>query len=91
LISPYVRKVYQPIPSMPWPVTAAVVARDEQRCIRRCVDSVLTSAVDAVLVLDTGSTDRTLELLAGANRAGSSSSTQTSGWPKVRLAPCAHA
>jgi len=74
LTSPYLRETYQPIPPArlryhdpapaPWPVTVAIMARDEQRCIRRCVDSVLASPVDAVLVLDTGSTDQTLAILA---------------------------
>lgn len=74
MASTYLRQTYHPAPparsgvqglaAKPWPVTVAVIARDEQRCIRRCVDSVLASAVDAVLVLDTGSTDRTLAILA---------------------------
>jgi len=74
LTSPYLRETYQPVPPArlrhhdpapaPWPVTVAIMARDEQRCIRRCVDSVLASPVDAVLVLDTGSTDQTLAILA---------------------------
>src|SRR5207244_11978042 len=48
----------------PGPGTRSVLARDGARCIRRCVDSVLASPVDAVLVLDTGSTDGTLDILA---------------------------
>ncbi|GIJ46230.1 hypothetical protein Val02_31160 [Virgisporangium aliadipatigenens] len=72
--SPFLRNVYEPIPAAgsldlaplpaPWPVTVAVVARDEERAIGRCLDSVLAAPVDAVLVLDTGSTDRTLAVVA---------------------------
>jgi hypothetical protein len=72
--SPFVRDTYEPVPAAgalgrapqpaPWPVTVAVVARDEERCIGRCLDSVLAAPVDAVLVLDTGSTDRTPHIVA---------------------------
>ena len=73
MTSPYVRKALHPVPppepgldrpvGSPWPVTLAVLARDEQRCIRRCVDSALSADVDEVLVVDTGSTDGTLAIL----------------------------
>jgi hypothetical protein len=74
MTSTFLRQTYHPAPSarlgaqepaaMPWAITVAVIARDEERCIRRCVDSALASAADAVLVLDTGSTDRTAAILA---------------------------
>ncbi|MFG0211407.1 glycosyltransferase, partial [Streptococcus suis] len=38
--------------------------KDEQRCIARCIDSA-TSFVSRVVVLDTGSTDRTAEIASG--------------------------
>jgi len=43
-----------------------MIARDEARCIERCLDSV-RAHVDAMLVLDTGSRDATPEI---ARRAG---------------------
>lgn len=39
-------------------VTAAIIARNEERCIARCLES-LQGAVDDVIVVDTGSTDDT--------------------------------
>ncbi|WP_163510535.1 glycosyltransferase [Fodinicola acaciae] len=46
---------------MDTPVTVIVVAKDEQRCIGRCLDSV---AGLNVLVVDTGSTDQTPGIIA---------------------------
>lgn len=46
-------------------IDAVLIARDEERCIARAVES-LRDAVDRVIVLDTGSTDRTRELAAAA-------------------------
>jgi glycosyltransferase involved in cell wall biosynthesis len=75
-----VRETYQTAPetvsrlgretSSPWPVGVAVLARDEERCIQRCLDSILPSAPDTVVVLDTGSTDKTLERVAGYRAQG---------------------
>ncbi|UQU63732.1 glycosyltransferase [Couchioplanes caeruleus] len=68
----YLRETYQPgLPpsgddppvASPWPVTIAVLTRNEQRCVSRCLDSVLACPVDAVMVVDTGSTDRTLDIV----------------------------
>lgn len=42
----------------PVTVTAAIIARNEERCIARCLES-LQGAVDDVIVVDTGSTDDT--------------------------------
>jgi len=48
--------------SIHMPQTALVIiARDEERSIARCIDSV-KDFVDEVLVLDTGSVDRTMEI-----------------------------
>lgn len=43
-------------------VTAAIMVRNEERCIDRCLQS-LIGAVDEIVVMDTGSTDRTLEIV----------------------------
>lgn len=47
-------------------IAAVLIVRDEARCIMRCVESV-RPWVDRVVVVDTGSTDDTIEL---ARRAG---------------------
>src|SRR5262245_47389683 len=43
-----------------------MIARNEERCVERCLNSV-RAHVDSMLVLDTGSSDRTVEI---AQRAG---------------------
>jgi glycosyltransferase involved in cell wall biosynthesis len=43
-------------------VTLFVMARNEERCIARCLKSVM-HVVDDVVVLDTGSTDQTVEIV----------------------------
>lgn len=48
-----------------WKVTAAVLTRDEERTIYRCIEGLLKTDVDAILVLDTGSADRTVEIVTG--------------------------
>ena len=45
---------------------AAMIVRNEARCITRCLESV-RPFVDKMVVLDTGSTDQTMEL---ARKAG---------------------
>ncbi|GAB3142131.1 hypothetical protein GCM10027258_26250 [Amycolatopsis stemonae] len=45
------------------PTTVAILARDEERCIGRCLDSVSGRGFDRILVLDTGSGDRTREIV----------------------------
>lgn len=47
----------------PVTVSAAIIVKNEERSICRCIDSI-KHAVDEIIVLDTGSTDQTLELLA---------------------------
>lgn len=43
-------------------ITAAIICKNESRCIARCLSS-MTDAVDEILVIDTGSTDNTLEIV----------------------------
>ncbi|MBO9596490.1 MAG: glycosyltransferase, partial [Cohnella sp.] len=43
-------------------IAAAIIVKDEERCIERCLDSI-QSAVDEIVVVDSGSTDRTMELI----------------------------
>lgn len=42
---------------------AAAIVRDEERTIRRCIDSLVETDVDEILIVDTGSTDRTREIV----------------------------
>ncbi|MEV6632526.1 glycosyltransferase [Actinoplanes sp. NPDC051470] len=41
------------------PVSIVILAKDEERCIARCLDSVIGQDFDDIIVLDTGSTDNT--------------------------------
>ncbi|MEK3824675.1 MULTISPECIES: glycosyltransferase [Paenibacillus] len=43
-------------------VSAALIVKDEERSIERCIQSIL-NAVDEVIVIDSGSTDQTLSIL----------------------------
>lgn len=43
-------------------VTAAVIAKNEERCIERCLNS-LIGAFDEIVVMDSGSTDKTMEIV----------------------------
>ncbi|WP_051621207.1 glycosyltransferase [Paenibacillus sp. UNC451MF] len=43
-------------------VTAAIMVKNEERCIERCLRC-LIGAVDEIVVMDTGSTDRTLDIV----------------------------
>lgn len=45
-------------------VSAAMICRNEERCIERCVRSVV-DAVDEFVIVDTGSTDKTVSILKG--------------------------
>lgn len=51
------------------PITIAILARDEERCIARCLDSVVGHGFD-VLVVDTGSADSTPDIVAGYRDRG---------------------
>jgi glycosyltransferase involved in cell wall biosynthesis len=41
-------------------VTAAIIVKDEERCIKRCIESVLTLFKE-VVVVDSGSRDAIIE------------------------------
>ncbi|WP_282937907.1 glycosyltransferase [Paenibacillus sp. RC67] len=43
-------------------ITAAIMVKNEERCIDRCLQS-LIGAVDEIVVMDTGSTDRTMDIV----------------------------
>ncbi|WP_028588688.1 glycosyltransferase family 2 protein [Paenibacillus massiliensis] len=43
-------------------VSAAIIVKDEERSIKRCIQSIL-HAVDEIIVVDSGSTDQTLSIL----------------------------
>jgi hypothetical protein len=75
--NPWVRRLFPPLTSlrtapMPAhaPVSVVIPARDEQRCIARCLDSVVGRGFDDILVMDTGSTDRTVDIVTGYRRRG---------------------
>lgn len=44
-------------------VSAAIIVKNEERCILRCINSIINE-VDEIVVIDTGSTDRTLEIIS---------------------------
>jgi len=43
-------------------ISAAIIARDEERCIERCITSILP-VFDEIIIVDTGSTDKTLDII----------------------------
>lgn len=43
-------------------VSAAMIVKDSERCIARCLDSIVNS-VDEIIIVDTGSTDATIEIV----------------------------
>ncbi|SFB22250.1 Glycosyltransferase involved in cell wall bisynthesis [Amycolatopsis marina] len=45
------------------PVTVVVPTRDEERCLTRCLDSVIGRGFDNIVVVDTGSVDKTIEIV----------------------------
>nr|WP_198151734.1 glycosyltransferase [Kibdelosporangium sp. MJ126-NF4]CEL18615.1 Glycosyltransferase fused to TPR-repeat domain [Kibdelosporangium sp. MJ126-NF4]CTQ98100.1 Glycosyltransferase fused to TPR-repeat domain [Kibdelosporangium sp. MJ126-NF4] len=55
---------------MSLPITVVVLARDEERCIARCLDSVTGRGFDRVLVVDSGSVDRTMNIVDDYRRHG---------------------
>ena len=54
-----------PDATAPLRISLALIARDEARCIQRCLDSV-RDVVDEMIVLDTGSVDATVQLATAA-------------------------
>lgn len=49
---------------MSFTITGAVIVRDEECCIRRCIENLLP-LFDEIVVVDTGSVDETLSILYG--------------------------
>jgi hypothetical protein len=47
------------------PVSVVILAKDEERCIARCIDSVAGHGLDDIVVVDTGSTDKTQDIVDG--------------------------
>ncbi|MFD8492136.1 glycosyltransferase family 2 protein [Amycolatopsis sp. NPDC059657] len=45
-------------------ISIAILAKNEERCIARCLDSILGQGFDDVVVVDTGSSDETLNIIA---------------------------
>lgn len=43
-------------------VSAAIIVKDEERCIKRCLDSILP-IFDEIVIVDTGSTDKTITIV----------------------------
>lgn len=50
--------------------TIVILARDEERCIGRCLDSVTGRDLGDILVVDTGSVDKTLSIVDGYRDRG---------------------
>ncbi|WGE30955.1 glycosyltransferase (plasmid) [Edwardsiella tarda] len=46
----------------PLTISAILITKDEERCISRCISSVLDK-VDEIIILDTGSNDKTIEII----------------------------
>ncbi|WP_025849123.1 glycosyltransferase [Paenibacillus ehimensis] len=46
----------------PVSVSAAIIVKNEERCIKRCLDSII-GVFDEIIVVDSGSTDKTLSIL----------------------------
>ncbi|CNK82712.1 lipopolysaccharide core biosynthesis glycosyl transferase [Yersinia mollaretii] len=43
-------------------LSAIILVKNEERCIKRCIDSIVNS-VDEIIIVDTGSTDNTLDII----------------------------
>lgn len=43
-------------------LTAIIIVKDEERCIKRCIDSIVNE-VDKIIIIDTGSTDDTIRII----------------------------
>ena len=47
-------------------LSLAMIVKDEENCIKRCLDSVI-NLVDEIIIVDTGSTDKTIEICRSYN------------------------
>lgn len=47
-------------------LSLAMIVKDEEDCIKRCLDSVI-NLVDEIIIVDTGSTDKTVEICQSCN------------------------
>lgn len=47
-------------------VSAVIIAYNEERCINRCIDSII-NVFDEIIIVDTGSTDNTINLIKNYN------------------------
>ncbi|AYD45678.1 glycosyltransferase family 2 protein [Yersinia rochesterensis] len=57
--------LFEDIEQTPNPtLSAIIIVKDEERCIKRCIDSIINS-VDEIIIVDTGSTDSTLDIIKG--------------------------
>jgi hypothetical protein len=68
----WVRRVFPPLDTLDvggnpasLPVSIVVLARDEERCIARCLDSVIGQGFDRIIIVDSGSVDDTLDIVDG--------------------------
>ena len=52
------------------PVSVVIPTRDEERCIARCLDSVVGRGFDNIVVVDTGSVDKTMGIVDGYRQHG---------------------
>ena len=73
----WVRRLYPPLDALDvggkpasLPISIVVLARDEERCISRCLDSVVGHGFDRVIVADSGSVDTTLAIVDGYRNRG---------------------
>jgi glycosyltransferase involved in cell wall biosynthesis len=73
----WIKKVHPPRETLSFgsagstaPKSIVVLARDEERCMARCLDSVIGRGFDDILVVDTGSTDATLDIVARYRESG---------------------
>jgi glycosyltransferase involved in cell wall biosynthesis len=74
---PWTTKVFPPLTTVrfgdsaePDTVTVVILARDEERCIARCLDSVNGRGFDDIVVVDTGSTDGTPHIVDSYRNRG---------------------
>jgi glycosyltransferase involved in cell wall biosynthesis len=72
-----IRRMFPPLTALSfgmsprkWPTSIVVLARDEERCIARCLDSVACRGFDNILVFDAGSIDKTANIVNGYRDAG---------------------